>query len=98
VRAPVVTQVPAVENRPLSANDVSWLFPPPTKVADLDKLIAVRDLTTQNPQDSTKGDPVWTDAVFRQFVGIAASPAAQVAGTQNRIGLPANAQSIDVID
>lgn len=88
-----LAQTPSIP--PLSADDVSWLFPPPTKVADLDKLIAMRDLTTQNPQDSTKRDRVWTDAVFRQFVGIAASPAAQAAGTQSHIGLPADAQLID---
>jgi hypothetical protein len=93
VPTPAVAQPPAIP--PLSANDVSWLFPPPTRVTDLEGLIAVRDLTTQNPQDSTKRDRVWTDAVFTQFVGIAASSAAQVAGTQSRIGLPADAQSID---
>jgi hypothetical protein len=80
---------------PLSANDVSWLFPAPTRAEDFDKLIAVHDLTTQNPKDPTKRDPVWPDAVFKRFLAIAASPAAQVAGTQSRIGLPAEAQSID---
>jgi hypothetical protein len=78
---------------PLSANDVSWLFPPPTQAEDFAKLIAVRDLTTQNPQDPTKRDLVWPYAVFQQFLTIAASPAAQVAGTQ--IGLPPEAQSLD---
>jgi hypothetical protein len=78
---------------PLSANDVSVLFPAPTRAADFAKLIAVRDLTTQNPQDPTKRDPVWPYAVFQRFLAIAASPAAQVAGTQ--IGLPIEAQSID---
>jgi len=78
---------------PLSANDVSWLFPAPTQAEDFAKLIAVRDLTTQNPQDPTKRDLVWPYAVFKQFLTIAASPAAQVAGTQ--IGLPAEAQFMD---
>lgn len=91
--ASAVAQTPAIP--PLSANDVSWLFPPPAKVADLDKLIAVQDLTVPNPQDSTKRDPVWADAVFKQFIGIAASPQAQVATTQSRVGLPADAQSMD---
>jgi hypothetical protein len=86
---------PAQAIPPLSANDVSWLFPAPTRAEDFAKLIAVRDLTTQNPQDPTKRDPVWPDAAFQQFVAIAASPAAQVAGTLSRIGLPAEAQSID---
>jgi hypothetical protein len=87
--------VPAQAIPPLSANDVSWLFPPPTRSEDFAKLIAVRELTTPNAQDPTKRDPVWPDAVFQQFVAIAASPAAQVAGTQSHIGLPAEAQSID---
>ena len=34
--------------QPLSANDVSWLFPAPTQAADFANLIAVRDLTTQS--------------------------------------------------
>jgi hypothetical protein len=80
---------------PLSANDVSWLFPAPTKAEDFAKLIAVRDLTTQNPKDPTKRDLVWPYATFQRFLAIAASPAAQVAGTQTGIGLPAEAQSID---
>ena len=80
---------------PLSADDVSWLFPPPTRAEDFGKLIAVRDLTAPNPQDPTKRDPVWPAAVFQQFIAIANSAAAQVAGTQARIGLPAEAQSMD---
>jgi hypothetical protein len=80
---------------PLSADDVSWLFPAPTHAEDFAKLIAVRDLSTPNPQDATKRDPVWPDAVFQQFLDIAASPAAQVAGTPARIGLPTEVQSID---
>jgi len=79
---------------PLSANDVSWLFPAPRRAEDFAKLIAVGDLSTQNAQDPTKRDPVWPPAVFQQFLAMAAGPAAQVAGTQNRIGLPAEAQSI----
>jgi hypothetical protein len=79
---------------PLSADDVSILFPAPTRAGDFANLIAVRDLTTPNPQDPTMRDPVWPDAVFQQFLGIVASPKAQVAGTQVRIGLPPEAQSI----
>lgn len=81
--------------QPLSADDVSLLFPAPTNAEDFAKLIAVRDLTTQNAQDPTKRDPVWPDAVFQQFLAIAASPAALVDGTQDRIGLPPEAQAID---
>jgi hypothetical protein len=88
-----LAQAPVVQ--PLSANDVSWLFPAPTRAEDFAKLISMRNLMGQNPQDPTKRDPVWSDAAFGQFLAIAASSAALVAGTQNRIGLPAEAQSID---
>jgi hypothetical protein len=83
----------AMSPQPLSADDVSWLFPAPTGVADLDKLISVGDLTAAN-QDPTKRDPIWSDTVFQRFLGIAASDRAQVAGTHVRIGLPPEAQSI----
>lgn len=83
------------QTQPLSANDVSWLFPAPKQAEDIAKLIAVRDLTAPNPQDPTKRDRIWSDAAFQQFIGIAASPATAVAGTPNRIGLPVEAQSID---
>jgi len=79
---------------PLAADDVSILFPAPTRAADFANLIAVRDLTTPDPKDPTKRDPVWPDTVFQRFLGIAASPEAQVAGTQVRIGLPPEAQLI----
>src|ERR1700681_1489074 len=71
---------------PLSANDVSWLFPVPTRAEDFGELIAVRDLTAKNAQDETKRDLVWPYAVFQQFLVIADGPAAQVAGTQTKIG------------
>jgi hypothetical protein len=79
---------------PLSSNDVSWLFPPPKVAADFNNLIALKDLAAPNPQDPTKRDPVWPDAAFQQFLAIAASPAAQVGGTQSRIGLPDEARSM----
>lgn len=78
---------------PLSVDDVSLLFPPPMRAEDFAKLIAVRDLTTQNPQDPTKRDLVWPYTVFQQFLAITASPAAQV--TDEQIGLPADAQFMD---
>jgi hypothetical protein len=81
--------------QPLSANDVSWLFPAPKQAGDFAKLIAVHDLTTPNPQDPTKRDQILSDVAFQQFIAIAASPATAVAGTTNRIGLPSQAQSID---
>jgi len=78
---------------PLSADDVSVLFPAPTRAEDFAKLIAVGDLTTPNSKDPSIQDPVWPDAAFQQFLAIAGSPAAQVAGTQAQIGLPPEAQS-----
>ncbi|MGA7765667.1 MAG: hypothetical protein WCA27_05530 [Candidatus Sulfotelmatobacter sp.] len=81
--------------RPFSANDVSWLFPAPTRAEDFAKLIAVRDLTTQDPQDPAKRDLVWPYAVFQRFLDIANGPAAQVAGTPSRIALPAEVQTLD---
>jgi len=77
---------------PLSANDVSWLFPMPTRAADFDNLISMRDLTTQNPHDPTKRDPAWPASAFQRFLDIATSPMAQVGG--NQISLPAEAQSM----
>jgi hypothetical protein len=79
---------------PLSADDVSLLFPAPTRAEDLANLIAVQDLTAPDPQDPTKRDPVWSDAVFQQFITIANSSSSQVAGTQVGIALPAEAKSI----
>ena len=83
--------------QPLSPNDVSWLFPPPVRPEDFDSLISIRDLTTQNPEDPTKHDPVFPDAEFAQFLSITASPAALVEGTPpQRISLPPEVRSIDV--
>src|SRR6202035_4212550 len=80
---------------PLSANDVSWLFPVPTRAADFANLIAVRDITTPNPQDPKKGDPVWTDAAFQQFLNIVSGSQANVVGTTAQISLPPEARVID---
>jgi hypothetical protein len=95
---PAPTQIaapakPATPEQPLSADDVSWLFPAPTKTADLANLISMADLSVPNAQDPTKRDRVWSDAIFQQFLGIAASPAANVTG--NQIGLPTEAKSIE---
>ena len=83
---------------PLSANDVSWLFPVPMRAEDFSNLIAVRDLTSPNRNDPTQRDPVWPDAVFQQFLAIDSSPAAQVAGTPISIGLPAEAHRLTAGD
>jgi hypothetical protein len=74
-------QAPA---EPLSANDISWLFPAPVRSADLTKLISMSDLTAN-------GDPVWSDHAFHQFLAIASGQAGAVAGTMHRINLPADA-------
>src|SRR5271170_4160192 len=93
---PQPSPTPAPTVQPLSADDVSWLFPAPTKAADLANLIAVRDITTPNPQDPTKRDPVWSDAAFKQFLDIVDSQFSQVvAGTQAKITLPQPAQTPD---
>jgi hypothetical protein len=89
--APVIAKAPEL---PLSADDVSWLFPTPTKAEDLANLISMADLAAPDPQDPAKRDRVWSDAVFAQFLGIAASPAALVAGSTDRIGLPDEVKSI----
>src|SRR5580698_8671542 len=70
---------PAPVVQPLSANDVSWLFPAPTQAGDFANQLAVRDITTPDPQDPTKRDPVWSDPAFQQFLAIADGPAAQAA-------------------
>jgi hypothetical protein len=80
---------------PLSANDVSWLFPPPTRAADFMNLIAVHDVTTPNLQDPTKRDPIWPDSIFQQFLTIVNGPEANVADTKAQISLPTEARSIE---
>ena len=91
--APVPPQIQS--DAPLSANDVSWLFPVPTRAADIANLIAVRDVTTPNSQDPTKRDPIWSDSAFKQFLTIVESTAAQVTGTPAKIALPQEAKSPD---
>ena len=93
VSAATVSQIQP--NAPLSANDVSWLFPVPTRAADFANLIAVRDVTTPNLQDPAKRDPIWSDSAFKQFLTIVESTAAQVAGTPAKIILPQEARSPD---
>jgi hypothetical protein len=87
--------IPPQTNLQLSADDVSLLFPAPTREEDFAKLIAVRDLTTQDLADPSKHDAVWTNAVFKQFIAVANGASGQVAGTTSQIGIPVEAQSID---
>jgi hypothetical protein len=76
----------------LSANDVSWLFPPPKTAADLANLIAIKDLTVPDPANPANRLPVWTDADFANFLALADSAQAQVGANGPRIGLPAGAR------
>ena len=78
--------------QPLAADDVSWLFPAPTRTSDLARLIAIGDLIAPDPQDPAKRVRVWSDAAFQQFLAIAQSPAA--AAGSDRIALPAEARTI----
>jgi mono/diheme cytochrome c family protein len=90
---PPAQQAPSAKpEQSLSADDVSWLFPAPTKTSDLASLIAIGDLTATDPQDESKRQRIWSDAAFQQFLAITASPAA-VAGS-DRIALPAEAKTI----
>jgi hypothetical protein len=88
-------QLPSAKpEQPLAADDVSWLFPAPTKASDLANLIAIGDLTAPDPQDPTKRVRVWSDAAFQQFLAIAQSPAA--AAGSDRVAVPAEARTIGV--
>ena len=78
---------------PLSANDVTWLFPPPADAADLANLISIDDVTMQDPANPSARVPVWSDAAFKDFLAVADGPGASVDGTTNRIGLPPEARS-----
>jgi hypothetical protein len=75
---------------PLSASDVTWLFPPPTSASDLALSISIADLQIPGSTSSAI-QPVWSDSDFNDFWTIANGPAGQVAGTLNRIALPAEA-------
>lgn len=77
---------------PLSADDVSWLFPPPRSDADLETTIAVADLTAPDPKDPAKRAPIWPEAAFAQFIANAESPATTVGS--HHIKLPADAHDI----
>ncbi len=79
--------------KPLSANDVSILFPVPKNAGDLANLIALSDLT--GPAAAPQRGRLWSEADFGRFLAIADSPAGQVAGTPRQIRLPAEVRQID---
>jgi hypothetical protein len=75
--------------RPLTANDLWILFPPPGNAKDLNNLIALSNL---NGFSGT--GRVWSDADFSQFLAIAENPKAQIAGTSFPLRLPAEVKRI----
>jgi hypothetical protein len=83
---------PETSQAPLAADDVSWLFPPPKSVADLEATIAIADLTAPDPTDPAKRAPIWPAAAFAQFIANAESPATTVGN--HHIKLPPNAHDI----
>jgi len=92
---PPVVPPPHAPSPPLAADDVSWLFPAPVAAADMDNVIAIKDVTSPDTQDPTKRDPVWSDSAFGQFLSLADGPAG-VVDPSNRIGLPAEVRDISV--
>lgn len=86
---------PTAPVAPLSANDVSWLFPPPASASDMASVIAIKDVTSPDPQNPAQRDPVWSPAAFQNFLSIANGSAGAVSGSSARIGLPKAAQRID---
>jgi hypothetical protein len=76
----------------ISDNDVSWLFPAPHSKADLDNLIAVKNLVALN----VVGEPqLWSPAAFQDFVSLAETDVS-VREIGFRIGLPVDAHTVDV--
>lgn len=71
---------PATAADALDLNDVSVLFDPPEKVADLDALIRISDL-------KAGGEQIWSAAAFAAFVRTAGSNDAKIGGKPHRISL-----------
>ena len=79
---------------PLSLDDVSWLFPPPKTVKDLENTIAIADLTSPDPFDSTRREPILPDEVFKKFIDTVESDKTKI--NEHRVFLPADAHDIKV--
>lgn len=90
----VVPPAPLPPNPPLSADDVSWLFPAPVTASDMGSLIAIKDVTAPDPQNPSQRVPVWSDSAFSQFLGIADGPDGALPGGAH-IAIPAEARVID---
>jgi hypothetical protein len=73
---------------PLSANDVSWLFPAPKS---LDETISIGDLSTAPSEDQKISEPAWSDEAFTEFYSFVTSDQAADAG--ERLRLPIEARS-----
>jgi len=69
-----------------SPNDVSILFPPPSRQGDLSKLIRLTDFDA---------DRVLPQSVFAKAIGISTSPAGTVKGTSRSIGFATPPQRQD---
>jgi hypothetical protein len=91
---PVTPVAPHAPNPPLSADDVSWLFPAPVTGADMASLIAIEDVTAPDPQNPAQRVPVWSQAAFSQFLGIADGPDGAIPSGE-RIAIPDQARQID---
>lgn len=92
--APAAAAPTTSPGAPLSADDVSWLFPPPRKAADLANTIAIADLTAPDPKDPSKREAIWPAAAFAQFLANADGPTTQIGN--HHLQLPKEAHDIKV--
>ena len=83
---------PANAPKPLSANDVSILFPAPKNQSDLANLIALSDLS--GPTGAPTKSRVWSAEDFDRFLALA-EDSSQVAGSSFRIRLPNEVKRIE---
>jgi hypothetical protein len=79
---------------PLSADDVSILFPAPRSKSDFNRLIAIGDLTGTDPANPALRAPVWSDSAFRNFIGNALSEAGKIPNAHERMQVPPEAKEI----
>jgi hypothetical protein len=83
---------PATAPKPLSANDVSILFPAPKNQGDLANLIALSDLS--GPTGAPTKSRVWSAEDFDRFIALA-TDSSQVSGSSFRIRLPDEVKRIE---